>query len=261
MKSLIVSLHDVGPSSAEVSRRWMDELESRDVAVSMLVVAGRWNGMDFSEDSHMHQWLHTCVNHGHEVVLHGWTHEFEKKSDDSSRSSMFGSIFARGCQEFFNLDTDEAAERLHLGLHTLGTVGFTPSGFIAPGWLMSKEVRYELHEIGLDYTNNHLFITDLVRRQEIFAPVVCQRPESKWSGLIAKATVALARVLMFARLPLRVAIHPKDLADTRLRIAILHIIDLAITKGYTSRTYEQFIDQSRVSQQDVHEVRQLGGIA
>ncbi|MEY4819633.1 MAG: hypothetical protein RL200_345, partial [Actinomycetota bacterium] len=25
--------------------------------------------------------------------------------------------------------------------------------------------------------------------------------------------------------------------------------------------YEQFIDQSRVSQQDVHEVRQLGGIA
>jgi hypothetical protein len=66
---------------------------------------------------------------------------------------------------------------------------------------------------------------------------------------------------MFARLPLRVAIHPKDLADTRLRSAILHIIDLAIAKGYASRTYEQFIDESRVSQQDVHEVRQLGGIA
>ena len=261
MKSLVVSLHDVGPSSAEVSRRWMDELESRAVSVSLLVVAGRWNGMDFSEDIRMHEWLHSCVNHGHEVVLHGWTHAFEQKSVDSARSSVFGSFFARGCQEFFNLNADEAAERLHLGLHTLGVVGFTPSGFIAPGWLMSKEVRNELHEIGLDYTNNHLFITDLVRRQEIFAPVVCQRPESKWSGLIAKVTVVLARVLMFARLPLRVAIHPKDLADTRLRSAILHIIDLAIAKGYTSCTYEQFIDQSRVSQQDVHEVRQLGGLA
>lgn len=227
----------------------------------MLVVAGRWNGMDFSEDSYLHQWLQTCVNHGHEVVLHGWTHEFEKKDSDSAKLNRFGSFFARGCQEFFNLDTNEAAERLHLGLHTLGTVGFTPSGFIAPGWLMSKESRYELREIGLDYTNNHFFISDLVRRQEIFAPVVCQRPDSRWSGLIAKVTVALAQVLMFARLPLRVAIHPKDLADTRLRSAILYIIDVAVSKGYTSHTYEQFIDLSRVSQQDVQEIRQFGGTA
>ena len=261
MKSLIVSLHDVGPSSSEVSRRWMDELESRDVSVSILVIAGRWNGLDFADDSHMHQWLHHCVNNGHEVVLHGWTHTFEKKDADSSKSSTFGSLFARGCQEFYNLNEDEAAERLLLGLHTLGVAGFSPSGFIAPGWLMSKEVRSELHDIGLDYTNNHVFVSDLVRRQEIFAPVVCQRPESRWSGFIAKATVLLARVMILARLPLRVAIHPKDLADTRLRGAILHIIDLAIAKGYTSCTYEQFIDQSRFSQQDVHEVRQLGEIA
>jgi hypothetical protein len=239
----------------------MNELESRDVVVSMLLVAGRWNGMDFSDDLHMHQWLHTCVKHGHEVVLHGWTHQFEKKRVDSSRSSVIGTFFARGCQEFFSLNVDEAAERLHLGLHTLGIAGFTPSGFIAPGWLMSNEVRSELREIGLDYTNNHLFVIDLVRRQEIFAPVVCQRPESKWSGLIAKVTVAFARILMFARLPLRVAIHPKDLADPRLRGAILHIIDLAVNKGYTSLTYEQFIDHSRVTQEVVHHVRQFEGYA
>lgn len=213
--------------------------------------------MNFADDSHLHQWLHQCLNHGHEVVLHGWTHEFEKKVADSSRSSRFGSFLARGCHEFFNLDTDEAAERLHLGLHALGKVGFAPSGFIAPGWLMSKEVRYELHEIGLDYTNNHAFVIDLVRSQEIFAPVVCQRPDTKWSGFIAKATVALAKLLMFARLPLRVAIHPQDLADARLRNAILLIIDTAVAHGYKSLTYEQFIDQTRVSQQAVHEFRRI----
>ena len=102
-------------------------------------------------------------------------------------------------------------------------------------------------EIGFDYLTSHFHVQDLVIGNRYFAPVVCQRPGSWSSGAIAHATKYLAKFLRSVNLPLRVAVHPDDLHDSRLRNAILHVIDRAIADGYQSVTYERFISDSRYS--------------
>ena len=56
------------------------------------------------------------------------------------------------------------------------------------------------------------------------------------------------------------AVHPDDLHDSRLRNAILHVVDRAIADGYQSVTYERFISNSRDSD-DVGPAHQLESFA
>jgi predicted deacetylase len=137
--------------------------------------------------------------------------------------------------------------RLQKGLSTLAQLRYSPSGFIAPGWMTSPAAVQAVTEIGFDYLTSHFHVRDLVVGTQHFAPVVCQRPGSWSSGVIAHATKYLAGFLRSVNLPLRVAVHPDDLHDSRLRNTILHIVDQAIADGYQSVTYERFISNSRYS--------------
>ena len=74
MKSLIVSLHDVAPGSAETSRRWMELFDERNLAVSLLVIPGRWNGTELLSDEQFQNWLALNSSSKHEIVLHGLNH-------------------------------------------------------------------------------------------------------------------------------------------------------------------------------------------
>jgi len=58
-------------------------------------------------------------------------------------------------------------------------------------------------------------------------------------------TTLLAEILMALRLPLRIAVHPEDLHDAKLRKRILKIISRAVVNGYQSITYDQFITSKR----------------
>ena len=49
MSQIVVSLHDVAPSTAELSRRWLELLETLGVRASLLVIPGRWNGQELSQ--------------------------------------------------------------------------------------------------------------------------------------------------------------------------------------------------------------------
>jgi hypothetical protein len=106
---------------------------------------------------------------------------------------------------------------------------------------------------------SHFHMRDLVIGNQYFAPVVCQRPGSWSSGVIAHATKYLAGILRVVHLPLRVAVHPDDINDSRLRKSILHVIDRAIADGYQSVTYERFISNSRYSRNaaSVHQLESL----
>ena len=247
MKSLIISLHDVAPASAEASRRWMELFDERGLSVSMLVVPGPWKNGNLLADTPFIEWLSTTMNKSHEVVLHGWSHTIDHRDRPGVFRSIAGEFVARGCQEFWGLTEAKAHVRLQKGLSTLAQLGYSPSGFIAPGWMTSSAAVRAVTEIGFDYLTSHFHVRDLVLGNQHFAPVVCQRPGSLSSGVIAHATKYLAVILRSLNLPLRVAVHPDDLHDSRLRNAILHVIDRAIADGYQSVTYERFISDSRYS--------------
>ena len=251
VKSLIISLHDVAPASAEASRRWMEQFDERGLSVSILVVPGPWRNGNLLADTPFIEWLSTTMNKSHEVVLHGWSHTIDHSDRPGIFRGLAGQFVARGCQEFWGLTETEAHVRLQKGLSTLAQLGYSPSGFIAPGWMTSPAAIRAVREIGFDYLTSHFHVQDLVVGTHHFAPVVCQRPGSWSSVAIAHATKYFAGFLRSVNLPLRVAVHPDDLHDFRLRNAILDVVDQAIADGYQSVTYETFISNSRFSHQVV----------
>lgn len=241
MRSLIVSLHDVAPGSFAASRKWMELFDTQKIAVSMLVIPGSWSGASLSEDVPFQNWLKDVVKNKHEIVLHGYSHQARIKLPFRPIKTLSGAVLARGCEEFWTLSQDEAQVRLKSGLAVLGELGFKPCGFIAPGWLSSKETVSALRSMSFGYTNSHFFVRDLARDKKFFAPVVCQRTGAASSRLVLRLTQILANVLGFLRLPIRVAVHPDDLCDPVIRAGIMRIIDRALAQGYESVTYEKFV--------------------
>ncbi len=226
----------------------------------MLVVPGPWRNQNLLTDTSFIEWLSTTMNRSHEVVLHGWSHTIDHRDRPGALRALAGQFAARGCQEFWGLTETEAHVRLQKGLGTLAQLGYSPAGFIAPGWMTSPAVVQAVTEIGFDYLTSHFHVRDLVVGTHYFAPVVCQRPGSWSSGAIALATKYLATFLRSVNLPLRVAVHPDDLHNPRLRNTILHVVDRAIADGYQSVTYERFISDRRYVD-DVVPALQLESIA
>jgi predicted deacetylase len=244
MKSLIVSLHDVAPGSAETSRRWMELFDERNLAVSLLVIPGHWNGTELLADEQFQNWLALNSGSKHEIVLHGLHHQMIEEPRNSSLKSISGRLFARGCQEFWALSKADAKVLINDGLDKLSSLGYKPSGFIAPGWLASTGTKQAISEIGFSYTTSHLLISDLLFEKRHFAPVICQRPNAPTTRVVMLMTTLLAEILMALRLPLRIAVHPEDLHDAKLRKRILKIISRAVVNGYQSITYDQFVSNT-----------------
>lgn len=245
MKSLIVSLHDVAPSTTIESQQWMHLLNERNLSISMLVVPGSWRGRGLATDETFCEWLRATAVDSHEVVQHGFSHTIDHDDKLGIFARVVGNIAARGCQEFWSISETEARNRLHSGLSTLAKVGFRPLGFVAPGWLTSRDAVSAVRRVGFNYLTTHFFVRDLVANKRYFAPVVCQRPNSASTAKIAKLTKLLAFVLRLAKLPVRVAIHPDDLFHAETREAIFSVIDYAIANGYKSETYASFIAARR----------------
>ena len=143
-----------------------------------------------------------------------------------------------------NADINPDAEEINDGLDKLLSLGYKPSGFIAPGWLASAGTKQAISEIGFSYTTSHLLISDLLFEKRHFAPVICQRPNAPTTRVVMLMTTLLAEILMALRLPLRIAVHPEDLHDAKLRKRILKIISRAVVNGYQSITYDQFVSNT-----------------
>lgn len=185
MSQIVVSLHDVAPATAELSRRWLDLLETLGVRASLLVIPGRWNGKELFKSPAFVDWLHAAESRGHEIVQHGLLHTRDKNFATASRRSQVGQLLGRGCQEFWELPYEEAFKRLIQGKSIMAKCGFQATGFVAPAWMMSEATLDALRDSGFQYTNNH---THLINTQTgakacrgyIAAPA--QPLKSSWCG-------------------------------------------------------------------------------
>jgi predicted deacetylase len=223
----------------------MELFDERNLAVSLLVIPGLWNGTELLADEQFQKWLAQMSSSSHEIVLHGLNHQMIEEPSTSSLKLISGRFFARGCQEFWALSKADAKALVSDGLNKLSSLGYKPSGFIAPGWLASIGTKQAISEIGFSYTTSHLQISDLLFEKRHFASVICQRPNAPTTRLVMLMTTLLAEILMALRLPLRIAVHPEDLHDAKLRKRILKIISRAVVNGYQSITYDQFVTSKR----------------
>lgn len=242
----IVSIHDVAPATFERCRRLLALCEESGVRATLLVVPGPWKSMRLHDHLEMQRWLDGAAARGHEISLHGWCHESTFIGGEANlRSRITNRVLARGCGEFADLTCDEATLLLEKGLKVMADVGHHPVGFTAPGWLLSNGARQALIDLGFAYTTTHLGVEDLRSRRTLRVPALCQRPDSVLTAVGAH----LIRRMLVSRVvhgqPVRLALHPADIATDDLRYVTHSLIQVMGSRPTT--TYAELVDYFAVA--------------
>jgi predicted deacetylase len=235
----VVSIHDVAPATLDESEYLLGLVEQWGARSSLLVVPGPWRVPVVADDPEFVDWLHRAAARGHEVVAHGWEH---RHVDDPGARPHVGRrlaerILTRGCAEFSGLGRDEAVRRGRRSLATLEGLGFSPTGFVAPGWALSAASTDALRSIGVDYTTTRTAVIDFVEPKSIAVPAVCHRPGSALSKLAARMVVAIVEMRCRDRRSIRLALHPDDVHDDRLDRATRRALDALAASPLDFMTY------------------------
>ncbi len=233
--SLVVSVHDVSPATADQTARWSSDMDTLGIPVSLLVIPGLWRGSRLADTPDYARVLVARVQRGDDIVLHGWTHAAGPEGPWARRA--VGRMVARGAAEFAALDVDQALPRLRAGQATLTSAGLPTVGFTPPGWLASPGAVTALRQEGFHYLTTHRGLLDLRSGRTYRGFALSHRP----GGFGEKLGVALMR--SWARRNaahgglVRIALHPDDLARPGLRDATLRTIEAVLAAGATARTY------------------------
>lgn len=239
----VVSVHDVAPWSFALSRRWLADLDDRGVPATLLLVPGAWRGAPLTDDPALVRWLHDAHGRGHELALHGYTHQGVPGGPPARR--WLNAVAARGCAEFCALDERAARGRLESGLAALASVGIVPVGFTPPGWLASTGSLAALRDLGLQYTTSHLAVHDLRTGRRHRMPALSHRPGGLGERAGAALMPAAARRWSARGRPFRIALHPADLDRPGLREHALRAVDAALAAGARPCTYAELVRDAR----------------
>ncbi len=234
--SLIVSLHDVSPSTFERVRCQMEELAALNVdRVSLLVIPHYHSQERINENKEICEWLKRLQADGHEIVLHGWHHgssKFKVRSSKFSPAShwFYKNIYTTGEAEFLDLDYAEASKRIADGLVIFRELNFEVKGFIAPAWLMNTEVERAAKDHGFLYTNTISELIHLPSGRRHPARSCVWSTRAGWRRICSRAW----NVLLFDQLertsPLRISLHPSDLEYPAIWGQIKRLIYAAMKK-------------------------------
>ncbi len=240
-KSLILSIHDVGPRF----EREVDILHERLAGaagpgrVAMLVVPDHWGEAPILAGSPFAARLRSWAEGGTEIFLHGWFHR-----DLAHHSGHLARLKARhmtaGEGEFLGLDGEEAARRMGDGRALLeDIVGRPVAGFIAPAWLYGPGALEALAAQRFAIAEDHMKVWHPPSGRILSrGPVITWASRSR--GRIASSIIfaALARKAL-AKLPvLRLAVHPGDSAVP----ALMKSIDATLSALASDRQVIRYAD-------------------
>src|SRR5207249_8856997 len=137
---LVVSLHDVAPSTQATHEKIISELARCGVrSFSLLVVPDYHHQGRSMEDRQFVSWLRDLEAAGNEIVIHGYFHERQRRARQSSLKKFVTQFYTQGEGEFYDLGYDEAFRRIKSGRDEFRNAGLKPRGFVAPAWLLSSE--------------------------------------------------------------------------------------------------------------------------
>jgi len=182
-----------------------------DVAPALLVVPNWHGAWPLVKHPGFTAWIHTCIEAGAEVLLHGERHD-ELGLPRSARHSMraFGRTANEG--EFLTLDHEGAATRIARGLTLFQTLHFEPIGFVPPAWLAGEATFGAVKSSGLRVSEDAFGVRVHSRDERLPAAAV------RWSSRTttrARVSSVLATVRWHTQHKqslIRLALHPQDLA-------------------------------------------------
>lgn len=237
-RRLIVSFHDLHPGSRAACQRLLDHLARAGIERTTLLVVPRWHGGEpFTQDTGFTAWLRDLEAAGHEISLHGWTHQAERVRG-GPWSRVIGLSYTQGEGEFFQIDRSEAFRRVRQGLAMLsGEAGVSIYGFTPPAWLLSRDGRTALREAGLHYTTTWGSVDLLQSATVVRSPTLVYSCRNAWRRIVSRAWLRLWHRRNRTTELLRIAVHPGDLADARVEASLLWHLQAAMDDGRRAITY------------------------
>jgi len=211
-RSLVVSIHDVAPSTRAKVEKILASLAGRGVHTCSLLVVPDYHRLGRSlADRSFCSWLHALAANEHEIVIHGFFHQRARRRGENARAKIVTRIYTANEGEFFDLDYSEALRLIRKARKDFKAHGFHPTGFIAPAWLLGAEAERAVIDAGMSYTTTLRTVRDFDRDCTITSQSLVY---SVRSGLRRISSLAWNRSL-FRRLTsnplLRLGIHPPDI--------------------------------------------------
>jgi len=244
-RALVASIHDVSPSTRRQTDRILEDLIGLGCAkTSLLVIPNHHQRGRISADAEFLDWLKARLAEGHEAVLHGYFHLRGQKPGDGLAKKLVTQSYTAGEGEFFDLEREEAARLLRNGLKELAAANITPTGFIAPAWLLGSEAEAAVREAGFDYTTRIATVVNLKSGTTHCSRSLVWSVRARWRRV---CSLAWNRALFLATKSsplLRIGIHPPDWNHRTIRRQIL-LLTRAALADREAMTYQQWLLRQR----------------
>ena len=207
---LVVSFHDLAPHSQRPCQELLTQLSRLGVPQASLLVVPRWHEMESIRNRpFFHRWLLSLAEAGHEICLHGLTHQASR-------------------DEFHQIDGERAEAKVREGSELLCGLGCPPRGFVPPGWRLSPAAREVLRRRGFVYAVTLRHLDLLQENRRIAAPAVVFDARDLWhrgiSPLVGRIRFAASRQAPI----LRIAVHPGDLYEPVVRRTLVALLREAL---------------------------------
>jgi predicted deacetylase len=243
---MVVSLHDVAPSSRQVTNSIISELARRGVNVCSLLVVPNYHHQGlFTKNQQFVSWLRGLEADGHEIVIHGYFHERPGNSKESLYDKFFTRFYTQQECEFYDLDYEEALCRITSAQEEFHASGLKPRGFVAPAWLLNKDVERAARDAGLEYTTRLHKVCDLRAGGEFPAQSIVYSVRRGWRRGISRICNATVFRYLEGKPLLRISLHPPDYSHPAIWRQVTGIIEKAVSSR-TPTTYQDWITEQRL---------------
>ena len=223
-RALAVSVHDVSPLTRETTDRMLADLAGAGVGVtSLLVVPDYHHKADIDQDPDFLAWLRTKQAAGHEIVLHGFYHLRAPCADDSAARRLVTQHYTAGEGEFYDLDYEEARERMEDGREMLTGAGLDVVGFIAPAWLLGDEAEQAARNLGFAYTTRLGGVLDLRSGDWTRSQSLVYSPRNAWRRKVSLAWNAFLAARLRKNPLARLGLHPPDWKHEAIKTQALRL--------------------------------------
>lgn len=242
-RALVVSIHDVAPSTRAMAERIIAQLARQRVEVCSLLVVPDYHREGRSlADPDFRAWLAELEARGYEVVIHGFCHQRARRANEDARAKVVTRFYTADEGEFYDLGYEEALRLISEARQDFETHGLHPRGFIAPAWLLGAEAERAAFDAGMSYTTTLGTVKDFARGCTVGSQSLVYSVRSGW-----RRTMSLAwNRALFQRLTsnplLRLGIHPPDITHEAIWRQIDKIIDEAVCDR-TPMTYRDWLGQ------------------
>jgi predicted deacetylase len=243
---IVVSLHDVAPSTRHIANTIISELASRGVrACSLLVVPDYHHEGLFTNDRQFVSWLRGLEADGHEIVIHGYFHERPRRAKETLPDKFLTRFYTQNEGEFYDLAYDEALRRIVAARDELRAHGLKPRGFVAPAWLLSEEAERAARDAQMEYTTRLRTVSDLRSGNVFPARTLVYSVRNSWRRGVTRLWNATLFGFLKGSSLLRISIHPPDYSHPAIWSQITRLIEGSV-ESRTATTYQEWIAEQRL---------------